>query len=282
MTSRRPPRGWPAGSRRGTRSSGSPSARRVHQRVHRVVVALRPGFERTLDRRAPLIGSSCSRKHVAAVASAREHHDHHEQDAQRRAAPPRRRRGARTWAAKGTANRPGGSTRAIRNGVDVGGPPVVVLAGRPDLYPLSWHEHGHLRQRRVRVPATRRAAPPRTARALLPDARLRPGRRGRAAGRAAAGMARPRPLRGPQLHALLAVPDRDQHLPGHDLPAPEARAADRPRPPDRDRLARAVPRRVGSSPTARDARGAATKRARASNWRSSPRCSTCRPTSAPC
>ena len=48
--------------------------------------------------------------------------------------------------------------------------------------------------------APRRAAPPRAARALLPDARLGPGRRGRAAGRAAAGVEGARPLRGPQLH----------------------------------------------------------------------------------
>ena len=45
--------------------------------------------------------------------------------------------------------------------------------------------------------------------------------------RAWRGLAR---VRGPQLAALLALPDRDQHLPRRDRAAPEARAAGRLRP----------------------------------------------------
>ena len=51
---------------------------------------------------------------------------------------------------------------------------------------------------------------PRAARALLPDARLLPRRRGRAAGDAAPRLARTRTLRGAQLAPLLALPDRHQ------------------------------------------------------------------------
>ena len=74
---------------------------------------------------------------------------------------------------------------------------------------------------------SRRAIPRRAPRALLPDARLGPRRRGRAAGDAAARLARDRPLRGPQLAALVAVHDRHQHLAEPDRQAAQARAADR-------------------------------------------------------
>ena len=136
--------------------------------------------------------------------------------------------------------------------------------------------------------------PGRAARALLPDARLGPRRRGRAPGRAAAGLARPGPVRGAQLAALVAVHDRHQHLPERDRAAPQARAADRLRPGHRSaRRAGRADRRVGlgralsgrdrsasrmASPRPRPA----TSSARASSWRSSPRCSTCPPTSARC
>src|SRR5439155_23089278 len=72
-----------------------------------------------------------------------------------------------------------------------------------------------------------RALPFRAARPLLPDARLGPGRRGRAAGDAAARLARAAPLRGSQLAAQLAVQDRDQRLPEGDRAAAEAGASDR-------------------------------------------------------
>ena len=49
----------------------------------------------------------------------------------------------------------------------------------------------------------------------------------------AACVARPAPFPGAQLASLLAVPDRDQHVPGRDRAAPEARAPDRLRPADR-------------------------------------------------
>ena len=59
----------------------------------------------------------------------------------------------------------------------------------------------------------------RAARPLLPHARLRPRRRGRAPGRAAARLARPPAVRGPQLAALLALQDRDERLSGRDRAA---------------------------------------------------------------
>ena len=85
-------------------------------------------------------------------------------------------------------------------------------------------------RRRGRLRAARRAAPRRAARPLLPDARLGPGRRGRAAGGAARAWRGLRALRGPQLAALVAVHDRDQRLPEGDRAPAQARAADRLRP----------------------------------------------------
>ncbi len=64
---------------------------------------------------------------------------------------------------------------------------------------------------RVRRPG--RTAPPRAAGALLPDARLAAGRRGRAAGDAAGGVARPGRLRGPLVGTHLALPHRHQPVP---------------------------------------------------------------------
>ena len=59
-------------------------------------------------------------------------------------------------------------------------------------------------------------------------------------------------VRGPQLAALLALHDRDQHLPERDRAAAQARAADRLRPgrrPPRRRPASRSSSRCGSSPT---------------------------------
>ncbi len=146
--------------------------------------------------------------------------------------------------------------------------------------------------RRGRLPGARGALPRRAARARLPDARLRPRRRGRDAGRAAARLARAPPLRRPQRAEVVAVPDRHQHLPGPDQEAPQEGAADRPRPArrrprragraaDRVDLDRALSRR-GRSRTAAPRPRRATSSARASSWRSSPRSSTCPRASARC
>ena len=77
-----------------------------------------------------------------------------------------------------------------------------------------------------RVPRADRAAPPRAAGALLPDARVVPGRRGRPAGDAAGRLAGPRRVRGARVAAHLALPDRHQPLPQR---APLGRAGARPR-----------------------------------------------------
>ena len=107
--------------------------------------------------------------------------------------------------------------------------------------------------RRAGIRADRRAVPRRAQCALLPDARLAARRRGRAPGCAAACLAGDRPLRRPQLAALLALFDLHQHLPElargpqEARPPDRLRSADRPRgragPADRrDRLDRALPR----------------------------------------
>ena len=102
------------------------------------------------------------------------------------------------------------------------------------------------RRRRERLRRARRALPRRAARALLPHARLGARRRGRAAGRAAARLARAGALRGPQLAALLALPDRHQHVPDGDRAAAQARAAARLRAGRRPaRRPRRAARRVG-------------------------------------
>ena len=91
-----------------------------------------------------------------------------------------------------------------------------------------------------------RAVPRRAPGALLPDARLGPGRRGRAAGCADQRVARAAALRGPQLAALVALQDRDQRLPQADRAPAQARAADRLRPAGRPaRRARRAAGRVG-------------------------------------
>src|SRR4051812_36721329 len=105
--------------------------------------------------------------------------------------------------------------------------------------------------RRRRVPRPDRAAPPRARGALLPDARLLPGRRGRAAGHAAGRLAGPRGVRRAGLDPHLALPDRHQPVPqraprggpaaGEGVERPGRRTA-RADPAERDRVARAVSR----------------------------------------
>src|SRR3954468_19935324 len=75
--------------------------------------------------------------------------------------------------------------------------------------------------RRERLPAPGRAAPARTARPLLPDARLSPRRGRRGAGRAAARVARAAAVRGALDDAELALQDHDERLPQRDRPAAE-------------------------------------------------------------
>ena len=141
----------------------------------------------------------------------------------------------------------------------------------------------------------RLVAPPRAApRPLLPDARLGPRRRGRAAGRTAPRLARPRPVRRPQLAPVVALHDRDQRLSEGDRTAAQARASDRLRPGGRSARRPGASRsssRCGSSriPTSGSASRTAspyprpaTSSARASSSPSSRRSSTCRRASAPC
>src|SRR5215475_16202303 len=66
---------------------------------------------------------------------------------------------------------------------------------------------------RRRVPGADRAAPPRAHGALLPDAGIFSGCRGRAAGDAARGVAGPRQIRGTRLASHLALRDCHQPLP---------------------------------------------------------------------
>src|SRR5579872_370442 len=70
--------------------------------------------------------------------------------------------------------------------------------------------------RQDRLRRAGRAVPWRAAPALLPDARLGPGRGGRAAGDAGRGVARPWHVRGPLVVPGLAVPDRHQQEPQRD------------------------------------------------------------------
>ena len=115
------------------------------------------------------------------------------------------------------------------------------------------------RGRRGRVPAPRRALPRRAARALLPDARLGPRRRGRPAGRAAARLARAGALRGPQLAALVALHDRHQHLPrprSSGGPSACCRSTTGPPPTRTTGPASRSSSRSGSSPTPTSTLGA--------------------------
>ena len=139
--------------------------------------------------------------------------------------------------------------------------------------------------------ASRRASSPRAATALLPDARLAPRRRGRAAGHAARRVAWPRRVRGALVTADVAVPGGNQPVSEHPARQP-ATAGRRPAAPRRRRaggepqrrgdLARALPRRprwVG--PTSRRDPKLATRRAKRSRSRSSPHSRRSRRASAP-
>ena len=109
----------------------------VQQRVHRLVVALASTRStNACTAGAPLVVVELlAHQRVRARGERGEDHDGHEQ--QRSATARAGAAGARAWAGRGTANRPGARTRAIRtgNGVDVGGPPLLVLAGRADRLP---------------------------------------------------------------------------------------------------------------------------------------------------
>src|SRR6266516_4847324 len=113
---------------------------------------------------------------------------------------------------------------------------------------------GGSRWARGGVRAARGAQPRAAARPLLPHARIGARRRGRPSGGAVAGLARAIAVRGPQLVALVAVHDRNEHLPDCDRATAQARASDRlragdrpPRGPRRTHrgvgVARALPRR---------------------------------------
>src|SRR3954464_14933722 len=117
----------------------------------------------------------------------------------------------------------------------------------------SSHVHPRSRpsRRPDRVREPRRPVPGRAARPLLPHARLAARRRGRHAGGAAEGVARPRALRGAQLAALVALHDRHQHLPQCDRPPAEAGPAGRLRPRGRPAPPPARPRRAPAPQAAR-------------------------------
>ncbi len=107
-------------------------------------------------------------------------------------------------------------------------------------------------RRRRRVRRADGTAPPRAAGALLPDARVGPGRRRRPPGDAARRVAGPRGVRRAGVAADVAVPHRHQSMPqrpSHRQP-PTGRSVERPRrraagadAVRRGGLARAVPRR---------------------------------------
>ena len=149
---------------------------------------------------------------------------------------------------------------------------------------------GGARGRRGRLRAAGRAAPRRAARPLLPHARLAPRRRGRAAGRAAAGLARARRAStaaarcGPgstgSPPTSASTPSRG--APSGVLPIDHGPADGPARRRPGEPLAEAVwvepypDERLGRRGRPRRRRRRATSSARASSSRSSPRSSTCR------
>ena len=142
-------------------------------------------------------------------------------------------------------------------------------------------------------PRPRADGPPaRAHRLLLPHAGLGRGGRGRRAGDPRAGLEGHRPLRGPLVGAVVALPDRRQrvhrHAPRPAAPGPPDGPRAR-RPPSRRRCSRRRPRTpsCSRSPTSASSPSTATR----PTWRrpasrsgspSSPPCSTCRPASGPC
>ena len=130
------------------------------------------------------------------------------------------------------------------------------------------------------------AVPPRAAGALLPHARLAPGRRGRPAGHVARGLAGPRRLRGPGRRCAPGSTGSPPTAASTRAARPAAarRGVERARcraaradPARRGGLARAVSRRCWTARRRRrSARRPATSAARRSRWPSSPRCRSCR------
>ena len=248
----------------------------VHQRVHRLVVALGPRGHEGLDRRPALVVLELARdEHVAGVAERRHHHDRPRHDAQRRpaaalAAPPARA----DFGADRNSDRLGACTRAIRPTSTPAGHLSVVLAGRPIRYPQSADEHGRVHhdeaayrelvephRRELQAHCYRMLGSVQDAEDALQDALLRAWKAlDRFQGRSSTRSWLYRIATNTCLDALARRPKRV-------LPITTT--------------TRRWGRRCGSSraPT-RSPR--ATSSARASSWPSSPRCSTCRPTSAPC
>ena len=89
--------------------------------------------------------------------------------------------------------------------------------------PRMTHDEARAHRRRARL----RAAPHRAHRVLLPDARLGVRSRRRGAGDARARVARLRPVRGPVVGAVVALPHREQRVLRHAEGPPAARDADR-------------------------------------------------------
>jgi hypothetical protein len=131
-----------------------------------------------------------------------------------------RRRPGRT-----EARRAAGPPRGVRRPSGHGGVPAPLLTrvfGRPGspadsalACPPAEHRHAELARahRRRRLEALRCVKPVRIARLPNRSSLAVTGRRGRPAGDATGGMARPRRVRGATLDPDLALPNRDQPLP---------------------------------------------------------------------
>ena len=159
-------------------------------------------------------------------------------------APPPRETGRRPTAqfspsaGVGTGWKRGEETRRRRGAADGDS-----SQGRPDFAGAG--------RRRQRVPGADRALPPGAPGALLPDARVAPGCRGRPAGHAARRLAEPGRVRRARVDPDVAVPDRhepvperaslSQQTPGQGVERARCRTT-RADPPRRGRLARALPR----------------------------------------
>ena len=129
------------------------AAGRVQQGVHRLLVALLPGLDELLDRRAPLVGVQLVvDQRVAAVGHARDHHDRDEDQRERRtgpAMPPACRLGRRKEQRTG----PGGVPERSGTTSTPAGHRKWFSRVRRILYPRIQDEHGSIRERRSRLPA---------------------------------------------------------------------------------------------------------------------------------